>query len=65
MRTTVAIDDALLAKASELTGNTEKASLIRDGLKALIRIESAKRLAKLGGSDSNATAPSRRRLPEG
>jgi Arc/MetJ family transcription regulator len=61
MRTTVTIDDELLARATELTGITEKSALLRDGLETLIRVESAKRLAALGGSDSRATAAPRRR----
>lgn len=52
MRTTVTIDDDLLVKAEELTGVHEKSALLRDGLKALIERESARRLAKLGGSQS-------------
>ena len=55
MRTTVTIDDELLAKAAELTGITENAALLRQGLQALIRIESARRLAALGGTDKSAT----------
>jgi Arc/MetJ family transcription regulator len=50
MRTTLNIDDEMLAKASELTGIREKTTLLHEGLKALISQESAKRLAKLGGS---------------
>lgn len=61
MRTTVTIDDALLARASELTGITEKSALLRDGLRALIRVESARRLVALGGSDPRAAAAPRRR----
>jgi Arc/MetJ family transcription regulator len=61
MRTTVTIDDELLARATELTGITEKSALLRDGLETLIRVESAKRLAALGGSDRHATAAPRRR----
>jgi len=61
MRTTVTIDDNLLARASELTGITERSALLRDGLETLIRVESAKRLAALGGSDRDATAAPRRR----
>lgn len=61
MRTTVTIDDELLAKASELTGVKERSVLLREGLRALIRIESAKRLAALGGSDPKASAGQRRR----
>ena len=61
MRTTVTIDDELFTRASELTGITEKSALLRDGLETLIRVESGKRLAALGGSDSHATAAPRRR----
>lgn len=53
MRTTLNIDDALYAKAVELTGVHEKTALLREGLKALIERESAQRLALLGGSESN------------
>lgn len=51
MRTTIALDDDLLAKAEALTGLSEKAALVREALRALIQRESAKRLALLGGSD--------------
>ena len=51
MRTTLNIDDALYAKAVELTGVPEKTALVREGLKALIERESAQRLALLGGSE--------------
>lgn len=61
MRTTVTLDDALLAQASDLTGVTDRTSLIHSGLEALIRIESARRLAALGGSDPDAQAPTRNR----
>lgn len=61
MRTTVTIDDELLRRATELTGITEKSALLRDGLETLIRVESAKRLATLGGSDGKASAARRRR----
>ena len=61
MRTTVTIDEELLARAAELTGMTERSALLRAGLETLIRVESARRLAALGGSDDTATAPPRRR----
>jgi len=51
MRTTLALDDDLLAKAQALTGISEKTVLIREALRALIQRESAKRLALLGGSE--------------
>lgn len=65
MRTTVTIDDELLARASELTGIKERTALLRDGLATLIRVESARRLAALGGSDVDATAAPRRRESAG
>lgn len=61
MRTTVTIDDELFARASELTGVTERSALVREGLAALVRIESARRLAALGGTDSKARSAPRRR----
>ncbi len=65
MRTTLAIDDALLARASSLTGVNEKSALVREGLKALIERESARRLARLGGSEPGLETAPRRRLAEG
>ncbi|MCF3939800.1 type II toxin-antitoxin system VapB family antitoxin [Gordonia sp. Z-3] len=65
MRTTVTLDDELLAKAAELTGVHERAALIREGLQALIRMESARRLAALGGTDPTAAAAPRRRSSVG
>jgi Arc/MetJ family transcription regulator len=61
MRTTVALDDALVAKAQAFTGLTEKSSLVREALKALIERESASRLACLGGTEPDLAAVSRRR----
>jgi Arc/MetJ family transcription regulator len=61
VRTTVTIDDELLERASELTGLTERTALLREGLETLIRIESARRLAALGGSDPRASAAPRKR----
>lgn len=61
MRTTVTLDPDLVARASELTGIEERTALLRSGLEALIRIESARRLAALGGSDRDASAAPRRR----
>jgi Arc/MetJ family transcription regulator len=57
MRTTVTIDDELLARATELTGITERSALLRNGLETLIRVESAKRLAALRGADCHAESP--------
>lgn len=51
MRTTLNIDDKLLAEAQAITGLAEKTALVREALKALIERESARRLARLGGSE--------------
>ncbi|HXT80679.1 MAG TPA: type II toxin-antitoxin system VapB family antitoxin [Acetobacteraceae bacterium] len=61
MRTTLALDDELVAKAQAFTGLREKSSLVREALKALIERESARRLARLGASDPGLEAPPRRR----
>ncbi|MBJ7414458.1 MAG: type II toxin-antitoxin system VapB family antitoxin [Niveispirillum sp.] len=61
MRTTIALDDDLVATAQEFTGLQEKSALVREALKALIARESALRLARLGGSEPEMTAPPRRR----
>lgn len=63
MRTTIALDDDLVAQAQSFTGLTEKSSLVREALKALIERESARRLARLGGSQRKLKAPPRRRAP--
>jgi len=62
MRTTLALDDDLLYRAQELTGVQEKSALVREGLKALIQRESARRLARLGGTEPDLRAPPRRRI---
>ena len=61
MRTTLNIDDSVLKKASQLTGITEKAFLVLQGLKALIAQESRLRLAHLGGSEPWLRAIPRRK----
>lgn len=61
MRTTLALDDDLVAKAQAFTGLKEKSALVREALRALIERESARRLARLGGSEPGLQAPSRRR----
>ena len=61
MRTTLNIDDELLAKASRLTGVKEKTSLVRLGLEAVIARESSRRLARLGGTEKQLKLPRRRR----
>ncbi len=62
MRTTVAIDDKLLAKAREFTGLQEKSELLREALKALIEREHSRRLARLSGIEQRLKAIRRRRV---
>ena len=52
MRTTVTLDDDLLAKAEQLCGHLERSALLKEALRALVQRESAKRLAALGGSEA-------------
>lgn len=61
MRTTVNIDDQLLSEAQRITGVSEKAALLREGLRALIERESARRLAALGGTEKQLKPIPRRR----
>ena len=61
MRTTVALDDELLAKAREFTGVNEKSALLNRALKVLVEREAARRLARLGGSQRGFAAGRRRR----
>ncbi|HET7475339.1 MAG TPA: type II toxin-antitoxin system VapB family antitoxin [Dermatophilaceae bacterium] len=61
MRTTVTLDEALLTRASDLSGIRERSALLRASLEALIAQESARRLARLGASDPHARAARRRR----
>jgi len=65
MRTTLALDDELLAEAQRLTGTSEKSALVRQALHALIERETARRLARLGGSEPGLQASPRRRSPRG
>jgi len=51
MRTTIAIDDELFAKAQEYAGMTEKSAVVREALKAFVEREAARRLARMGGTN--------------
>jgi Arc/MetJ family transcription regulator len=62
MRTTITLDDELLARAEEVTGITEKSALVREALKSLVAREAARRLIRLGGSSPDLVAPPRRRF---
>jgi Arc/MetJ family transcription regulator len=61
VRTTLALDDELLEKAQAYTGLREKSALVREALRALIERESARRLARLGGSEPDLVVAPRRR----
>lgn len=61
MRTTLNISDELLEKASQLIGVQEKTALVRLGLESLIAQESARRLARLGGTEKKLREIPRRR----
>jgi Arc/MetJ family transcription regulator len=61
MRTTINLDDQLLTEAQRITGMKERTALIHEGLRALIERESARRLARLGGSDPRLQTIPRRR----
>ena len=63
MRTTINLDDQLLGEAQCITGMKERTALIHEGLRALIERESARRLARLGGSEPGLR-PVPRRRPE-
>lgn len=62
MRIMLTLDDDLVVRAVALTGLNDKALLVREALKAPIARDSARRLARLGGSDGKAAAPKRRRM---
>lgn len=62
MRTTVNLDEELLADAQEATGISDRSALIRAGLEALVQREASRRLARLGGSEPDLVAPPRRRF---
>jgi Arc/MetJ family transcription regulator len=59
--TTVELDDDLVRIAQEFTGITDMTTLVREALKALIQLESARRLALLGAMPQAKRAPRRRK----
>ncbi len=61
MRTTLNIEDNLIDKATKITGIKEKTTLVKLGLEALIARESARRLAKLGGTQKQLQEIPRRK----
>lgn len=60
MRTTINLDDDLLAQAQQLSGLTERTALLREALLALVQRESAQRLARLGGTEKQLAQIPRR-----
>lgn len=61
MRTTLNIDDDLLDEAHKMSGIKERTAVLHEGLRALIERESARRLARLGGTETGLRLPPRRR----
>ena len=61
MRTTINIDDELLAKAAKLVAPLDRSAVVHEGLRALIQRESARRLARLGGTQPALKMAPRRR----
>ncbi len=64
MRSTFNLDDGLIGEAQRLTGMTERKALIHEGLRALIERESARRLARLGGTERLLRVPPRRQVKD-
>ena len=62
MRTTITLDDELLADAEKYTGIKERTALVNAALKSLVEREAARRLARLGGTEPQFRAPPRRRF---
>lgn len=62
MRTTITIDDELYRKALEVADpGTDKADVVREAMRVFVRVQSAKRLAALGGSAPGMKDVPRRR----
>jgi Arc/MetJ family transcription regulator len=62
MLATIKLDDTLLAQAQQLSGLTDRAALLREALSALIQRESARRLARLSGTQPQLEAVLRRQI---
>lgn len=62
MKITVNIDDRLLEQAQRLTGLKSRSALIREGMRALVERENARRLARLGGTEPQLKSVPRRRV---
>ena len=64
MRTTLNLDDKLIAEAAKLTGIGEQKELIHEALRALLAREAGRRLIALGGTTPEAWTRNRRRLED-
>ena len=62
VKTTLHIDEQLVEEAQRLTGIGQKTALVRESLRALIERESARRLARLGGSEPQLQSVPRRKI---
>lgn len=63
MRTTVTLDDELMATAMRYTGIKERSVLIQKALQEMVQREAGRRMALLGGTDPTASTAPRRRPP--
>ncbi len=63
MRTTLLLDDDLVAQAQTLTGILDTSALVHEALKVLVERDSARKLARLGGTEPQLLRPERRTLP--
>lgn len=61
MRTTVTLDDDLMAAAAEYSGLTEKSAIIRLALQEYVAAEASRRLARMGGSQPDFEPGPRKR----
>ena len=61
MRTTVDLDEKLIAQARRATGDKTKTALLEHGLRALIEQAARRRLAAWGGKIPQAKTPPRHR----
>ena len=61
MRTTLDLDEGLLAQAQEATGEPTKTAVIEHALRLVIQRAASKRLAALGGKIPDAQAAPRAR----
>ena len=63
MRTTVTLDEDLLADVEQLSGIRDRSQLLREALLEMRHRLASQRLALLAGTEPNVVAPPRRRPP--